>query len=155
MRSQKLTGVVYLAACMLKNGERATTYFVKDKDSKLTPHVRIHKATLTDSLNEAAYQPYLYADCSESDVALARSLLNAGPSLPAITKLKLSEARYGSVPRYYIELTQDKAVSPMLQKKLIAAPPCATVTSIDASHSAYFSCSDTLARVVHQISVHA
>lgn len=154
MRPNKLSGLVYLAAYMLKNGERAATYFAKDTDSKLTPHVHINKATITDRLEEAAYQPYLYADCSKSDVALAKALLNAGPSLPAIAKLKLSEARYGSVPRHYIELTQDKAVSPMLQKRMLAASPCATVTAIEASHSAYFSCPDKLADVIHKISGH-
>ena len=155
MRPNKLSGLVYLAAYMLRNGERAATYFAKDTDSKLTPHVRINKATITDSLEEAAYQPYLYADCSESDVALAKALLSAGPSLPAITKLKLTLEKYGSVPRHYIELTQDKAVSPMLQKKMLAASPCASVTSIEASHSAYFSCPDKLAQVIHTISGHS
>ena len=154
MRPEKLSGLVYLAAYMLKNGERAITYFAKDADSKLTPHVRISKATITDSLEEAAYRPFLYADCSESDIALAKALLAAGPSLPAIAKLKLTEARYGSVPRHYIELTQDKAVSPVLQKKMIAASPCASVTAIDASHSAYFSCPDKLGDAINKISKH-
>lgn len=154
MRPEKCSGLVFLAAYMLKNGERAATFFAKDTDSKLTPHVRINKATITDSLDEAAYRPFLYADCAESDVALAKALLAAGPSLPAITRLKLTELRYGSVPRHYIELTQDKAVSPMLQKQMLAASPCATVTAIDASHSAYFSCPDKLAVAIHKISGH-
>jgi len=152
MRPQKLCGLVYLASYMLKNGERAADFFARDKDSLIAPHVRISKGTITDRLEEAAYRPGLYADCSEADVALARALLIAGPSLPAITRLKLSESRYGSVPRHYIELTQDKAVSPALQKQMIAASPCATVSKIEASHSAYFSRPDELARVIDTIS---
>jgi pimeloyl-ACP methyl ester carboxylesterase len=151
MRPTKLAGVVYLAAYMLRHGERAASFFIKDKDSLLTPHVHIDKIALTDRLDEAAYWPGLYADCSHADVALAKALLNAGPLLPAITRLKLSAERYGSVPRHYIELTQDKAVSLMLQRKMLAASPCDSVTSIDASHSAYFSCPDTLADAIHTI----
>ncbi|MEK6806551.1 MAG: alpha/beta fold hydrolase [Pseudomonadota bacterium] len=154
MRPQKLSGVAYLASYMLRNGERASDFFARDKGSLLTPHVRISYATLTDRLDEAAYRPGLYADCSESDIALAKTLLTAGPSLPAITRLKLSEARYDSVPRHYILLTQDRAVSPALQQRMIDASPCATVISIDASHSAYFSCPAKLAGAIHTIAGH-
>jgi pimeloyl-ACP methyl ester carboxylesterase len=152
MRHNKLTGTVYLAAYMLKNGQRAATFFARDTDSMLTPHVNINKVMMTDSLDEVAYQPYLYADCAASDVALAKTLLSAGPLLPAIARLKLSDAKYGTVPRHYIELTQDKAVSPMLQKQMIAATLCKTVTTLEASHSAYFSCPDKLAAVLDKIS---
>jgi pimeloyl-ACP methyl ester carboxylesterase len=155
MRPHKLSGVVYLAAYMLRHGERAASFFAKDTESLLTPHIQIDKIALTDSLHEAAYRPGLYADCSDADVALAKALLNAGPLLPAVTRLKLTNDRYGRVPRHYIELTQDRAVSLSLQRIMLKASPCATVTRIDASHSAYFSCPDTLASVIHAISVYA
>jgi pimeloyl-ACP methyl ester carboxylesterase len=154
MRPDKLSGVVYLAAYMLKHGQRAASLFAKDKDSLLTPHVHVDKMALTDRLEEAAYRPGLYSDCSDADIALARALLNAGPLLPALTRLQLTDTRYGRVPRHYIELTQDQAVSLRLQRDMLQASPCASVHSIAASHSAYFSCPDTLSQVIHTISKH-
>lgn len=151
MRPQKVRGLVYLAAYMLRNGERVADFFRMDKDSLIPRNIRINKLTLTDSLKEDAYRPALYADCSDADVALARTLLTAEPSLPALTRLRLSPDRYGAVSRHYIELTQDKAVSIMLQRKMIAASPCASVSSIDASHSAYFSCPGRLADVIDSL----
>lgn len=153
MRPRKLLGVAYLAAYMLRNGERVADFVRKDKDSLVPPNLRISKATLTDSLAEEAYRPALYADCADADVELARALLTPEPSLPALTRLRLSEGNYGSVRRHYIELTQDKAVSLSLQRKLIAASPCASVSSIEASHSAYFSRPGELAAVVHGIAM--
>ena len=150
MRPRKLFGVAYLAAYMLRNGERVADFFRKDKESLVVPSIRISKATLTDSLAEEAYRPALYADCTDADIALARSLLTPEPSLPALTRLRLSDGNYGSVRRHYIELTQDKAVSLSLQRRMIAASPCA-VSSIEASHSAYFSRPGELAAVVHGI----
>jgi pimeloyl-ACP methyl ester carboxylesterase len=155
MRPQQVHGLAYLAAYMLRNGERVADFFKLDKESLVRLNIRISKTSLTDQLDEAAYQPALYADCSEADVALARSLLTAEPSLPALTRLKLSDARYGSVRRHYIELTQDRAVSLSLQRRMIEASPCATVSSIDASHSAYFSCPEKLASMVHGIATEA
>lgn len=153
MRPEKIGGLVYLAAYMLRNGERVTDFFQMDKDSLIPPSIRVNKLALTDSLKEEAYRPALYADCSDADVALAKTLLTPEPSLPALTRLRLTQGRYGSVRRHYIELTQDKAVSLMLQRKMIAASPCASVASLDASHSAYFSCPDRLAEVIDSCAV--
>lgn len=154
MRPEKLSGLVYLASYMLRNGERVSDFFALDKDSLIPRNIRINKASITDSLNEDAFRAALYADCSEADIALAKTLLTAEPSLPALTRLKLSVEKYASVPRHYIELTQDKAVSPMLQKKMLAASPCVTVSTLESSHSAYFSCPDKLAAVIHAITCH-
>lgn len=151
MRPHALHATVYLAAYMLRHNERVADYFRKDRDSLVRPNLRISKMTLTDRLAEAAYQPALYADCSDADVALARSLLTPEPSLPALTRLRLSEAKHGRVPRHYIELTQDRAVSPALQRSMIANSPCQTVRSIDASHSAYFSRPQELAGAIMAI----
>ncbi|WP_332775389.1 alpha/beta fold hydrolase [Polaromonas sp.] len=148
MRPQALRGTAYVAAYMLRNGERVVDYFKKDRDSLVLPNIRVNKMTLTDSLAEEAYQPALYADCSHADVELARSLLTPEPSLPALTRLRLTDARYGTVPRHYIELTQDRAVSIALQRAMVVNSPCQTVSTIDASHSAYFSRPRELANAI-------
>lgn len=155
MRPHALCGTAYLAAYMLRNNERVADYFKKDTDSLVRPNIRINKMALTDSLAEEAYRPALYADCSPADVELARSLLTPEPSLPAMTRLRLTDARYGSVPRHYIALTQDRAVSIALQRAMVANSPCQTVSTIDASHSAYFSRSQELADAILGIASHS
>jgi pimeloyl-ACP methyl ester carboxylesterase len=155
MRPRKLAGVVYLAAYMLRDGERVADFFRQDRDSLVVPNIRVNKLTLTDRLTETAYRAALYADCSAADVALAESLLTPEPSLPALTRLKLSDQHYGSVRRHYIELTEDRAVSLPLQRRMIAASPCASVSSIEASHSAYFSQPEQLADIIHAIAINS
>lgn len=151
MRPRALHSTVYLAAYMLRHKERVADYFKKDKESLVRANLQISKLRLTDSLHESAYQPALYADCSDADLALARSLLTPEPSLPALTRLHLTDDGYGSVPRHYIELTQDRAVTPRLQRAMIANSPCQTVTSLQASHSAYFSQPQALANSINAI----
>lgn len=154
MRPGKLHATAYLAAYMLRNGERVADFFRKDKDSLVPRNIRISRLTLTDRLAEEAYRPALYADCSDADVELARALLTPEPSLPALTRLRLSEQNHGSVRRHYIELTNDKAVSLPLQRMMIAASPCASVSSIESSHSAYFSRPEQLAAAINTIALH-
>lgn len=151
MRPDKVHATVYLAAYMLNHGERVADYFRMDKDSLVRANLRINRCSLTDSLAEHAQRPALYADCDEADVELARSLLTDEPSLPALSRLRISAANYGQVTRHYIQLTQDKAVSLALQEKMVASTACASVTKIEASHSAYFSRPLELSNVITQI----
>ena len=75
LRHHKLVGVTYLAAYMLRHGERVTDFFRQDKASLVGRHIHVSRSTLTDHLAPEAYRPALYADCSDADVALAQALL--------------------------------------------------------------------------------
>jgi hypothetical protein len=151
MIPQYLSGIVYLASFMIPNGARAADIFRKDKDSYIRNHVRINRFNATDSLEPNAYREGLYADCNEEDVALANALLTAEPSLPALARLRLTQERFGSVKRHYIRLTQDRAVSLQAQDRMLAAMPCDTIQSIEASHSAYFSKPDELVTAIQRV----
>jgi pimeloyl-ACP methyl ester carboxylesterase len=142
-RPERVAALVYLAAFMLRDRERVVDRFRADHDSMIPAHLHV-RWSATDMLDRAAFRDALYADCSEEDVNLATSLLVPEPSLPALTRLRLTAGRYGSIPRTYIELRRDRAVSLALQREMVAASPC-RVVSIDASHSAYFSRADELA----------
>jgi hypothetical protein len=75
------------------------------------------------------------------DVALAYALLTPeprGPGSPTNTPIRTTPENFGRVARAYIELTQDRAVSRSIQKRMYMATPCAPVLSIDASHSGTF-----------------
>lgn len=77
------------------------------------------------------------------DVAIA----NVGPEpMPVFdTPLALTDARYGSVPRAYIECTQDRAVPLELQRLMLADLPCDPVITMDSDHSPAFSQPEALA----------
>jgi len=89
----------------------------------------------------------LCADCSDEDVALACALLTPeprGPHSPTETSIRTTLRNFGRIPRFYIELTQDKAVSWAAQKRMYGATPCAQVLSIKA----YFSRPDELTKKI-------
>src|SRR5206468_1776741 len=62
------------------------------------------------ALAKAAYREALYHDCPPEVTALANVLLEPEPNWPGFTPLKLTAARYGRVPRAYVECLQDRAV---------------------------------------------
>jgi pimeloyl-ACP methyl ester carboxylesterase len=104
-------------------------------------HPSGHATTLNPEM-----APAVLAQLSPPDlVADAMARLTAEPNAPRGDVLHLSEARYGSVPRHYIECTADLAIPIDEQRRMIAAQPCASVTTIDTDHSPFLSAPDALA----------
>jgi hypothetical protein len=143
--------IIYLASFMLPSGHRVSDYFARDTGSYIRPFVKVSRAGLWDCLEPEAYLEGLYADCCRDDVQLASSLLCREPSLPALSRVVTTEGRYGRVPKAYIRLTRDRAVSPLLQDQLIDASRIDRVESLEASHSAYFSRPDELVATIRRL----
>lgn len=142
---ERVAKLVYLAAFLLPDGHRVLEYAQQDSGSRVRDNLDVNAEQGWDMLRRDAFREVLYEDCSDADIALCESLLTPEPLAPTLTPLKLSAERYGRVPRVYIELTRDRAVSPALQRRMYTAMPCETVMRIDSSHSAYFSAPDELA----------
>jgi pimeloyl-ACP methyl ester carboxylesterase len=147
----RVAKLVYLAAFLLPDGHRVLEYGQQDRESLVGRNLDLNQEEGWDMLHREAFRETLYADCSDEDYALCDSLLTPEPIAPTLTPLRLSEERYGKVPRFYIELEQDRAVSPGLQRRMYTATPCEAVMRIPASHSAYFSAPEPLAH--HLLSV--
>jgi hypothetical protein len=55
----------------------------------------------------------------------------------------LTEDRFGSVPRWYIECTHDNAVRINLQRLMVKKTPCKVIT-MECGHSPFFSNTEEL-----------
>ena len=144
----RLSLLVYLAAYLVPDGQTVVPLALSDSASLVIPNLDIDREGGWDMLRRHAYGEALYADCSHEDIALAHALLTPEPIAPTNTALRLTAGRFGSVPRTYIELTEDRAVSLMLQRHMQQALPCLETVEIEASHSAYFSRPDELTSAI-------
>jgi pimeloyl-ACP methyl ester carboxylesterase len=144
---ERIARTIYIASYMLPNHKRVLDY-LPDKHSLISRRIDVNRMTLSDWLQPEIYRDGLYADCDMQDIALAQALLVREPIRPALTRLALSEQRYGRVPRAYIRLTQDQAVSLTLQDRLLNETSVDEVISLDTSHSAYFSQPDALTQAI-------
>lgn len=157
-RPEKIRKLVYLAAYLPPIGDtaplaRSRDGWARDPESLLRARssVDFNKEAGWDMLRREDFRDVLYADCSDEDVALAYALLTpepCGPDSPTHTPIRTTPENFGRIPRVYIELTQDRAISWPAQKRMYTATPCEMVLSIEASHSAYFSRPDELAEQI-------
>lgn len=138
-RAAKIEKLIYLAAYLVPNGKTQREYSLLDTHGWLKPYVTQHPETGSHTLQAAIYEQGLYHDCEPYITELARYLLSHEPVESGITPLQLTEENFGSVPRIYIECTEDRAVTPFIQQKMYKEMPCEKVYQMNSSHSPFFS----------------
>lgn len=99
---------------------------------------------------EAAIAAF-YGDCAPADQDWAAGQLVPEPIGPMVAPLALSDARYGSVPRHYIECTRDRAIPIAQQRDMQAALPCASVVTLESDHSPFLGMPGELAQALQDI----
>ena len=153
-RPEKMEKLVYLAAYLVPDGKTQREYSLQDTGGVLKPYVDFHEDSQSTTLRPEIYKEGLYADCADDITQLARVLLSHEPFVSAVTPLRLSPERYGSVPRFYIECTEDRAVTPFIQQKMYTETPCEKVYRMPSSHSPFFSQPDALTRILCEIAAY-
>lgn len=143
-RAQRVTALVYVAGYLLADGESVAQMAKEDPDSLVARNMQLSADRSSWTLREAAVQEALYGECAPEDVVLAQSLLQPEAIAPLTTPIHVSDAKFGRVPRAYIECLRDRAVSLSQQRKMVRAMPCRQVFAIDTDHSPFFSAPDEL-----------
>ncbi len=151
LRPKKIEKLIYLAAVLVANGKCAKDYFALDKKEVLGGHIT-YNGTTSSMLLPEIYKEGLYHDCPDDITEMAKIILLPESTESAKATLKLTAENYGTVPRYYIECTEDRAITPWLQEKMLTQMPCLKVYKIASSHSPFFSMPNKLTDIILEIS---
>lgn len=150
-RPGKIEKLIYLAAYLIPHGKTQREYSLQDTSGWLKPYVTIHESTKSHTLQPEIFKEGLYHDCEDDITEMARVILSHEPIESGMAILHLSDEKYGKVPRYYIECTEDRAVTPFIQQKMYEETSCERVYKIDSSHSPFFSKPKELADIILEI----
>jgi pimeloyl-ACP methyl ester carboxylesterase len=131
-RPEKIKRLIYVCAFLLKNGESLHSR----GGGRHSPLV----------LSQDAFKELMCADCSDADVRWIRALMVPPPGNLAGMPAEITDKRYGSIPRYYIECTKDKAIPLAVQKQMCTDMPCKQVVSMNSSHFPLVSAPEELAK---------
>lgn len=143
---EKVRKLVYLAAFLLRDGESLNQLSANATDSLATASIVPGADGVSCSLRPEGLKDAFYGMCGDEDVALARLCLTPEPLTALVTPVKVSEQRFGRVPRVYVRCLQDRAATLSMQNHMIEASPCEEVITLEADHSPFFSRPDQLAR---------
>ena len=143
-RPRKIKFLIYVTAYLLQDGEFMMQVFMQDTESSLGLAIIVAENQTYMTLRDDTVKEVFYGDCSDLDVARAKSLFVPQALAPFATPVITTEENFGRLPRVYIECLRDRVVSPSVQKKMYTALPCKKVISMDTSHSPFFSAPEDL-----------
>eukprot|EP00250_Pteridium_aquilinum_P032916 c4947_g1_i1 orf=398-1471(-) len=159
---QKIAKSVFISATMVANGQSALDVFSPEV---VTPDDLLQKSQVFIYGNGNTQAPtalefkrdvlkeLLFNQCPAKDVALASLSIRPMPFSPILEKISLTPEHYGSVPRYYIETTDDCALTTAVQQNMVKLNPPNQVLRLKGSdHSPFFSKPQGLFKLLLEIS---
>lgn len=150
-RPDRIKVLVYLAAVLLPNGESWPEVAARNEPSLLASNVSLSPDGATLSVNLDKVKEIFYADCSHADIERAKRHLGPEPLGPRAEAVRVTDNRFGRVPRVYIECLRDNVIKPSVQKNMYTAMPCKKVYTINTSHSPFLSAPAELARILGEV----
>lgn len=141
-----MDALVYICAMMLPTGmSRAQFKTLEEPTPQFDALIRpVHGGAGT--VVDTAHAADVFAQISPPEkVAAVLPRLLAEPHGPRSTPLELTAERWGSLPRTYIECTQDRTIPISSQRRMQAMSPGAHVVTLDSDHSPYLCCPRELA----------
>jgi len=143
-RRKRVSALVYLTAIMPPNGRTGRDMTLTEPDALIRRAIEMSGDGSTYTFARAHVPTLFYNDVPPEDRFRAIERLRPQPTAISATPMSLTDERYGSVPRWYIECTRDNAISIDLQRRMQAALPCRSIT-MDCGHSPFYSHPDELA----------
>lgn len=148
---ESIVALIYITAFLLPHGQSLRGFQME------APNPRFGAAlTPTTDGNAFRFDPsaaaeVLYHRCSEALQRDASERLVLEPAQPLVTPLSLSDARFGRVPRHYIECCDDRALLLVRQRAMQMALPCRSVAALDSDHSPFLSFPEGLVEALVQM----
>jgi pimeloyl-ACP methyl ester carboxylesterase len=144
----RIRRLVYLSAYLLPDGRSVAAEAREDMDSLVPANMIPGESGVTCTLQPEIAAAAFYGRCEEVERAFAMSRLSPEPLRPLATAVKVTDARFGTVPRVYVECSADRTISLPAQRRMQARLPCDPVFSLDSDHSPFLSRPAELARLL-------
>lgn len=148
---ERIESLVYLTAFLPRTGESLMSLASQDRESLVNPNSIEPREDGTLAFRPEFSREAFYANCSAEDAAFAQARLSVQPAAPLGTPVHTTAERWGQVPRDYIACNRDRAVTPWLQREMLAHLPCRRTFSLDTDHSPFLSAPGPLAEILLQI----
>ena len=143
-RRRKLKALVYVCGLMPPSGTASREMTAGEPDMLFRRSRELSPDGLTYTFARSQLPAMFYQDVSAEDRYRAMERLRPQPISISTTPVTLTEERYGSVPRWYIECTQDNAIRIARQRAMVKALPCKVLT-IECGHTPFYSAPEELA----------
>ncbi len=146
---EKIEKLVYVAAFLLRNGDSVLEAMKRDPRGEFLPELTFSTDQSYATVSERTLRDIAFHDVNETDIRRCLPLLAARQATePFMTKLVLSDEKFGSVPKAYVRTEIDKITSPALQDEMIANWDLESVQVLPSGHFPTLSMPEKLAEAM-------
>lgn len=140
---EKIARLAYLAAFLVPDGKTLGEMYTLLPPREEIADIATYEGVAA-TLNPAKIAPLLYNTTAAEWQKRAAALVCPEPVMSFVTPIHTTAARFGRVPRAYIECLRDNTIPIDLQRKMQEALPCDPVIALDTDHSPFFSAPEQL-----------
>ncbi|WP_312407261.1 alpha/beta fold hydrolase [Rhizobium sp.] len=135
----KLGVLVYLSAYLLKNGQ--TLYEVAQRAENAAGFAAAveFRDDGTARFKQEYLAELLYNDASDEDREIASQSLVLEPTASFTTPVRLTNDKFGRIPKAFVECAWDNAIPPALQQAMQEASRVDIRYRLESGHSPFFS----------------
>lgn len=145
----KIEKLVYVTAFLLQQGGSVLEAMQSDAGGEFLPSLVFSDDQSYASVPQEVLLSAGFHDMEQSVIEKVLPLIAEKQSTePFMAKIKVSEERFGSVPKTFIRTTLDKVATPTLQNEMIANWKVATVYDLESGHFPAFSMPEKLANLL-------
>ncbi len=156
MEPDTIKALVYVAGFMLGDGDSPAAFKARQPvRNPFADAISVVGDNAGTRVDPRLARDFFYNTADASAGVAASQRLVAEPFLPSRTQLHLTAERFGRVPRYFVECTQDRVISLDEQQQMQADLPVQAVERLDCDHSPFLSAKDPLVAALLRIAGHA
>lgn len=152
---QRVAALVYVAAFWPKDGQSLLdlTRLPEGAGDQVQANVVIQGEPPVAVMPAAAARQALYHCCPEDVSAWAIQRHRPQPVAQFATPVSITRGSLDGIERYYVVCTQDRAIPPALQRRMIGENPCVEVAELSTDHTPQLSRTAELAKILHRFAV--
>jgi pimeloyl-ACP methyl ester carboxylesterase len=154
---ERVAALVYVAAFLPKDGQSLLdlTKLPECDGEQVLANVVVEGEPPVAIMPPAASRHALYGSCTEDVAAWAIARQCPQPVSPLPVAVSIPPGALHGINRYYVLCTQDRAIPPPLQRRMIAENTCAGVIEIETDHTPQLSMTNELAWALHHFATHS
>jgi pimeloyl-ACP methyl ester carboxylesterase len=142
---EKIAALAYVCAVLPEQGRSLMSYAASDAHSRFAAHAVPDQERGVITISREGLIDAVFGRASESDAAAATATIREEPLQPFVAEARVTNDRFGRVPRFYVTTTHDRALTPSLQRTMYEAQPCEYVYTVDSDHAPMLSAPQELA----------
>lgn len=148
---EKVGLLVYVCAFLLQDGQTLNEVAQQADNAAALGEAVVFHDDGTTTLTDEGVGRFFYNKTPEQFLQTARERTAAEPAAAFVTPIHVTDQRFGSVRRAYIECSHDHAIPLETQRAMQRAMRVATTDLLDSDHSPFFSMPAELVRSLERV----